>query len=153
VSFASKTLQSLNSSVQGVETGWSWWRTVSSSGSGLPSRLKRIWGFYRTTTGNRTAVAPSSVLENPASRMNNKLTSSQRKHLAAVKSLECGVCGATGPSDAHHIEQGLQFTCIPLCKDCHQGSFNGIHGQKRIWNVMKKTEMTVLNDTIEKLLR
>ena len=150
---ASKTPQSLNSSVQGVETEWSWWRTVSSSGSGLPSRLKRIWGFYRTTKGNQIAVAPSSVLENPASRMNNKLTASQRRHLAAVKSLECGVCGATGPSDAHHIEQGLQFTCIPLCKDCHQGSFNGIHGQKRIWNVMKKTEMTVLNDTIEKLLR
>ena len=85
--------------------------------------------------------------------MNNKLTAAQRRHLAAVKSLPCGVCGASEPSDAHHIEQGLQYTCIPLCKDCHQGSHNGIHGRKAIWNVLKKTEMTVLNDTIEKLTR
>ena len=51
------------------------------------------------------------------------------------------------------VEQGLQFTCIPLCKDCHQGSHNGIHGRKAIWNVTKKTEMSVLNDTIETLTR
>lgn len=79
------------------------------------------------------------------------LTQRQRKHLAAVKSLPCGVCGAAGPSDAHHIEQGLHFTCIPLCKDCHQGSNNGIHGRKAMWNVMKKTELSVLDETIEKL--
>lgn len=85
--------------------------------------------------------------------MNNKLTARERRHLAAVKELPCGVCGAFGPSDAHHIDQGYQYLCIPLCKDCHQGSFNGIHGQRRIWNVMKKTELTVLNDTIEKLTK
>jgi hypothetical protein len=85
--------------------------------------------------------------------VNNKLTAPQRRHLAAVKSLPCGVCGAAEPSDAHHIEQGLQYTCIPLCKDCHQGSHNGIHGRKAIWNVLKKTELSVLNDTIEKLTR
>lgn len=84
--------------------------------------------------------------------MLNKLTAKDRKHLAAVKELPCGVCGAAGLSDAHHIEQGLQYICIPLCKDCHQGSFNGIHGQKRIWSVTKKTELTVLNDTIRKLM-
>lgn len=84
--------------------------------------------------------------------MLNKLTAKDRKYLAAVKELPCGVCGAAGPSDAHHIEQGLQYICIPLCRDCHQGNFNGIHGQKRIWNVLKKTELTVLNDTIRKLL-
>lgn len=84
--------------------------------------------------------------------MNNKLNPAERRHLANVKELPCGVCGASGPSDAHHIEQGLQYTCIPLCKDCHQGSFNGIHGQRRIWNVMKKTEMTVLNDTVKQLM-
>jgi hypothetical protein len=85
--------------------------------------------------------------------MNNRLTAAQRKYLATLKALSCGVCDAAGPSDAHHIEQGLQYICIPLCKDCHQGSHNGIHGRKSIWNVLKKTELSVLNDTIQKLLR
>lgn len=84
--------------------------------------------------------------------MNNKLTPSERRHLQKVKALPCGVCGAAGPSDAHHIEQHKQYLCIPLCKDCHQGSFNGIHGQKRIWSVYKKTELSVLNDTIKTLM-
>jgi hypothetical protein len=85
--------------------------------------------------------------------MNNKLNAAQRKYLATIKTLSCGVCDAAGPSDAHHIEQGLQYICIPLCKDCHQGSHNGIHGRRSIWNVLKKTELSVLNDTIQKLLR
>jgi hypothetical protein len=65
--------------------------------------------------------------------------------------MPCEVCGAHGPSDAHHIKQGLQYLCIPLCRDCHQGSFNGIHGQARIWAVYKKDEMSVLNDVIARL--
>ncbi len=85
--------------------------------------------------------------------MNNKLTPKQKQHLAAVKQLPCGVCGRVGDIEAHHIEQHLQYICIPLCQDCHRGSHNGIHGQRRIWNVLKKDELTVLNDTIEKLLK
>lgn len=85
--------------------------------------------------------------------MNSKnLSAKDRKHFLAVKSMPCGVCGQSAPSDAHHIQQGLHFTCIPLCKDCHQGSHNGIHGRMHMWNVLKKTEMSVLNDTIKKLL-
>lgn len=83
--------------------------------------------------------------------MNNKLTAIERVHLARVKELPCGVCGQEGPSDAHHVEQHLQYLCIPLCKDCHQGSHNGIHGRRSIWNVLKKTELSVLNDTIRRL--
>jgi hypothetical protein len=37
-----------------------------------------------------------------------------------------------------------------LCKDCHQGSFNGIHGQRRMWQIKKATELSVLNETIRK---
>jgi len=81
--------------------------------------------------------------------MNNKLTPGGRRYLSFIKELPCGVCGAAGPSDAHHIEQGLQYVCIPLCKDCHQGGHNGIHGRKSIWNVLKKTEISVLNDTVK----
>lgn len=86
-------------------------------------------------------------------QMNNKPTLKERNHLARIKEMGCGVCGAAGPSDAHHIVQHEQYLCIPLCKDCHQGSFNGIHGEKRIWNVYKVDEMSVLNETIRSLVR
>jgi len=84
--------------------------------------------------------------------VNNKPTKREREHLAKIKEMACGVCDTAGPSDAHHIVQHEQYLCIPLCKDCHQGSFNGIHGQARIWNVYKKTEMSVLNETLRNLL-
>jgi hypothetical protein len=83
--------------------------------------------------------------------MNNKLSANERLHLARIKEMPCGVCGQAGPSDAHHVEQHMQYLCIPLCKDCHQGSHNGIHGRKSIWNVMKKNELSVLNETIRRL--
>ena len=73
--------------------------------------------------------------------------------MAKIKEMSCGVCNASPPSDAHHIVQHNQYLCIPLCKDCHQGSFNGIHGQARIWKVMKLDEMDVLNLTLAKLFR
>lgn len=80
--------------------------------------------------------------------MNNQLSIRERKHLARIKEMPCGVCGASAPSEAHHIEQGCQYTAIPLCADCHRGGHNGIHGQARIWKVLKKTEHSVLNETI-----
>lgn len=82
--------------------------------------------------------------------MNNRLSKAERAYLASIKEMPCGVCDAAGPSDAHHIVQGLQYLCIPLCKDCHQGSHNGIHGRRSIWNVLKKTELSVLNETLRK---
>jgi hypothetical protein len=84
--------------------------------------------------------------------MNNKLSALERKHLAQVKELPCAVCDEPGPSEAHHVTQHLQFTCVPLCSSCHRSNFNGIHGQARIWKVYKKTEETCLNETIKKLL-
>jgi len=84
--------------------------------------------------------------------MHSKLNTSESRYLVRLKALPCGVCGAPGPSDAHHIEQGFHYLCIPLCKDCHQGSFNGLHGQKRIWKILKATELSVLNETIDRLI-
>jgi len=80
------------------------------------------------------------------------LTASDRAHLARVKSMPCSVCDAPGPSDAHHIEQGLHHTCIPLCKECHQGPVMGWHGQKRAWLIRKFTELDALNVTIKRLM-
>ena len=84
--------------------------------------------------------------------MNNKLTPKQRLHIGRVKELPCSVCDRPGPSDAHHIEQSLQFCVVALCKDCHQGSMMGWHGQRRIWNIKKMKELDALNITIERLL-
>jgi hypothetical protein len=84
--------------------------------------------------------------------MNNKLSARERAHLARVKELRCSVCDAPPPSDAHHIKQGLQWTAVALCKDCHQGSFMGWHGQKRAWAIAKMDELDALNVTLSRLL-
>jgi hypothetical protein len=84
--------------------------------------------------------------------LNNTLTAKHRDHLAKVKSLPCSVCDQPGPSDAHHVKQGLQYTCVALCKDCHQGSFMGWHGQKRAWAIRKMDMDDALNVTIERLI-
>lgn len=83
--------------------------------------------------------------------MNNNPTKRERLHLARIKEMPCGVCGQSGPSDAHHIKQHHQYLCIPLCRDCHQG-YNGIHGTKALWRVRKLDELIVLNETIRNLV-
>ena len=83
--------------------------------------------------------------------MNNKPTKTESKHLARIKEMNCGLCGADGPSDAHHIEQHKQYLCIPLCRDCHMG-YNGLHGTKAYWKIKKMSELDVLNETIRNLL-
>lgn len=80
------------------------------------------------------------------------ISDAAREHMARVKALPCACCGAAGPSDAHHIEQGHHFTTIPLCKSCHQDPQLGLHGAKVMWSIHKKTEASCLNDTIARLI-
>lgn len=47
--------------------------------------------------------------------------------------------------------QGLHYTAIALCTDCHRGSRNGWHGQKIMWLIRKFTEVHALNITIQRL--
>ena len=84
--------------------------------------------------------------------MNNTLNKLERLHLARIKAMPCAVCGQAAPSEAHHLEQHKQYLCIPLCEACHRHPFSGIHGQKRMWIVSKKTELSCLNNTIEQLM-
>jgi len=84
--------------------------------------------------------------------VNNKLTAKQREHVGRVKELPCSVCDAPPPSDAHHTKQHRQYTVVALCKDCHQGSVMGWHGQKRMWAIKKMDELDALNITIERLM-
>ena len=82
--------------------------------------------------------------------MNSKnVTAHARAHMGRIKSLPCAVCGEPGPSDCHHIEQGMHYLTLPLCKDCHQGSHNGIHGRRAIWNALKVTELSALDELIK----
>lgn len=76
----------------------------------------------------------------------------ERKHIADVKDLPCSVCDTAGPSDCHEVKQGQWFTSIALCKDCHQGAHNGIHGRKAMWNLKKMDELDALAVTIERVL-
>jgi hypothetical protein len=83
--------------------------------------------------------------------VNNKINAAERRHLALVKELPCSVCDAPGPSDAHHVKQHRQYTCVALCKSCHQGSLMGWHGQRRAWAIAKMDELDALNITIRRL--
>lgn len=83
--------------------------------------------------------------------MNGKYNAAERRWVGMVKEQECSVCAAPGPSDAHHIEQGLHYTCVALCKSCHQGSMMGWHGQKRAWAIAKMNELDALNVTIRNI--
>ncbi|MBY0438780.1 MAG: hypothetical protein K2W80_11350 [Burkholderiales bacterium] len=78
-------------------------------------------------------------------------TAGERRHIERVKALDCVVCGVSGPSEAHEIKQGSWFLSCALCADCHRGSRNGIHGEKRMWLVTKMTELDALNETLRRL--
>jgi hypothetical protein len=98
---------------------------------------------------NQPVLSQNGSQGNP---MNNKLNAKERLHLARVKMLPCSVCDKSGPSEAHHYKQGLQYTCIALCQDCHTNSILGWHGQKRMWHIKKMDEIDALNNTIKRLL-
>ena len=137
-----------------VESVLSWWNGAKFGARKWLTSWKLNTNQLKDGKSRRIAGATktvNAVLE--LKKMNNKPTPAERRHLAIVKEMNCVVCGASGPSGAHHIVQHLQYTCIPLCKDCHQGSFNGIHGQQRIWKVKKITEMSALNETLRQLLK
>ena len=84
--------------------------------------------------------------------MNGSYSKAERAWVGMVKEQPCSVCEAPGPSDAHHIKQGLHYTCVALCKSCHQGSMMGWHGQKRAWAIAKMDELAALNVTIKNVI-
>lgn len=94
----------------------------------------------------------TSVKNEMQSKNKKPPTASEKKHIQRVKEMPCIICGASSPSDCHEIKQGQWFTSIPLCRDCHMGSHNGIHGRKAIWNVKRLDELDALALTIEKLI-
>lgn len=84
--------------------------------------------------------------------MLNKLDDKERAHIAAVKELPCSLCDAPGPSEAHHMKQGQQYTAVALCESCHRGALMGLHGQRRMWAIKKMDELAALNVTVQRLI-
>jgi hypothetical protein len=80
------------------------------------------------------------------------MTQAERTHVERIKEMSCVLCDAAGPSEAHELKQGQWFTSTPLCVDCHRGSVNGWHGQRRLWAVRKWEELDALNETIRRLI-
>jgi len=78
-------------------------------------------------------------------------TARESRHIKRVKSLPCSLCDEPGPSDAHEIKQGQWWTCVALCKSCHQGPILGLHGQRRMWAIKKMDELDTLAVTVERL--
>ena len=83
--------------------------------------------------------------------MNSKMNANERAWAQLVKMQPCSVCGAAAPSDAHHIKQSKHYTCVALCKSCHQGSMMGWHGNKRAWALAKMDELDALNETLRNI--
>ena len=79
-------------------------------------------------------------------------TAAERRHIERIKQLDCIVCGASGPTDCHEINQGDWWTSLPLCKTCHVHPVFGLHGQKANWRAVKLDEVGALNLLIPKLL-
>ena len=77
-------------------------------------------------------------------------TAAEARHIALVKEMDCIVCGAKGPSDAHEPEQGMWWIAIPLCKLCHTGP-KGFHGTRDRWKLRKMSELKAINLTWEAL--
>jgi hypothetical protein len=76
----------------------------------------------------------------------------ERAHIERLAGMRCVVCDSSGPCEVHEIKQGQWFTSIPLCTSCHRDPHNGIHGEKRMWAVMKMNEIDALAVTVERLL-
>lgn len=84
------------------------------------------------------------------SKNKKAMTVAERSHVGQVKESGCAVCDAAGFVEAHEIKQGLWWTSIGLCADCHRGPM-GIHGDKTMWRIHKMEEIDALNETLRRI--
>lgn len=85
--------------------------------------------------------------------MNGTYNKLEHKWVGLVKEQMCSVCGASGPSEAHHIIQHDHFTTVALCISCHKGHKMGWHGQRVAWHLAKMEEIHALNVTIQNVFK
>ena len=77
-----------------------------------------------------------------------------KEYMGIIAQMPCALCGDR-PVHVHHIREGQgmaqrasDFLTIPLCPSCHTSSV-GVHGDKTILRIMKKSELDLLADTIQ----
>ena len=79
----------------------------------------------------------------------------EAEYIRFVALQPCSVCGDGGgeaqPSEVHEIEQGNWWLSVALCAGCHRGPLNGLHGQRRMWSLMKLDEQGALAITIRRV--
>ena len=75
-------------------------------------------------------------------------------YMSKVKQLPCAVCGADGPSDAHHVihdrfgsRKSSDFDVIPLCKRHHQDGPAAIHNGKETWRQKYGSDYDYIDQT------
>jgi hypothetical protein len=85
-----------------------------------------------------------------------KASKTEKAYINAVANLSCALCGDR-PVEVHHIREGQgmsqrasHYLTIPLCHRCHRQE-NGIHGDRTLLRIYKKTELDLLAETIERL--
>jgi len=85
------------------------------------------------------------------------MRNADKAHMNRVAELPCACCGAEGVQ-VHHIRTGQgmsqrasNFLTLPLCVGCHTGPY-GVHGDKSRMRARKLDELTMLADTIERIV-
>ena len=80
----------------------------------------------------------------------------EKSYLDSIAQLPCAACGDS-PVHVHHPrtwagagQRSSHYLAIPLCPDCHQGD-NGIHHNRKIFEMRYGTEVQLLAQTLEKL--
>lgn len=84
------------------------------------------------------------------SKNKRAMDKAEREHVGKVKEANCSLCGKAGPSEAHEIKQGLWYTSVALCADCHRSGI-GLHGDKTLWRIHKMDEIDALNETLRSI--
>lgn len=86
------------------------------------------------------------------------MSAASKRHLARVAALPCCLCGAHGV-EVHHARTGEaagmaqragDMLTIPVCPDCHRGKM-GLHGDRTMLRITKKTELQLVSETLEVL--
>ena len=86
------------------------------------------------------------------------MSAKTKRHMGRVAALPCCLCGSF-PVEVHHARTGEaagmaqragDMLTLPVCPSCHRGS-HGLHGNRAMLNMTKKTELDHANDTLERL--
>lgn len=95
--------------------------------------------------------------------MTRRANTRERAHMGRISQMQCICCflldrPQTSRTEVHHVRVGHggaqragDFCTVPLCADdCHRGK-NGVHGDQTYLQILKMTQLDLLNATLERL--